>query len=156
MYLINNSIFTCSASSPFLTWSVWLMSFAFRLLTGQKESQLLCRDRLSIRSAVSDRQVGDFSLSVSPAHHCQHGRCLLVHAHSNGVVDGALCGTLIAAYLSSSSLETLDHQQREFVVVCFCLLMHVANWEHSMYTVVQKTGPLQHVVITSPNKIIHQ
>ncbi|XP_053327473.1 ciliogenesis-associated TTC17-interacting protein [Spea bombifrons] len=71
---------------------------------------------------VSDlgEELGSFTVSVQPAYYelegYEHEKCFLVHASSQGSVDGVPCGTSIVGYVSQK-LETLEQHHHEYIKV---------------------------------------
>lgn len=100
---------------------------------------LLYNERLSIqtddaasrvgRLGVTASLVGQYSITASRvrrfsviapwAKHCSDD-CLLVQAVSQGQIGAATCGTTVTAYIDAAKgrrLETLQHQQHEYIIV---------------------------------------
>ncbi|XP_051562229.1 ciliogenesis-associated TTC17-interacting protein isoform X2 [Myxocyprinus asiaticus] len=61
----------------------------------------------------SDKELGDFSVSVTEASYNEE-LCYLLHANSHGMIDGIPCGTTIVAYISGR-LEILEENHHEYV-----------------------------------------
>ncbi|XP_067932140.1 ciliogenesis-associated TTC17-interacting protein-like [Watersipora subatra] len=61
----------------------------------------------------SGRELGEFIVSVTRAKRKEQD-CFLVHANSEGTIDGVPCGTSVTAYISKS-LDTLEQQHHEYV-----------------------------------------
>ncbi|XP_078535370.1 ciliogenesis-associated TTC17-interacting protein isoform X2 [Lissotriton helveticus] len=68
----------------------------------------------------SGREVGEFTVSVQRAFYEEDGKeeveCFLVHATSQGTIDGIPCGTSILAYISKD-LETLEQHSHEYLKI---------------------------------------
>ena len=63
----------------------------------------------------SGKELGDFTVSVTRVKKFDQD-CFLVHANSQGTIDGVPCGTSVTAYISKS-LDTLEQKHHEFVKV---------------------------------------
>uniref|UniRef100_A0A1A7WN50 Ciliogenesis-associated TTC17-interacting protein n=2 Tax=Iconisemion striatum TaxID=60296 RepID=A0A1A7WN50_9TELE len=61
----------------------------------------------------SSRDLGTFSVAVEFSHRAQQP-CMLLHAQSQGVIDGSPCGTTVTAYISVE-LEVLEEDYHEYV-----------------------------------------
>lgn len=85
---------------------------------------LLFSDEL-VTVSESGRELGEFVVTVTPVKRNQVD-CFLVHANSQGTIDGVPCGTTITAFVSKS-LDTLEQQHHEFVKVCIFLILHVTR-----------------------------
>ncbi|XP_056247674.1 ciliogenesis-associated TTC17-interacting protein [Seriola aureovittata] len=59
------------------------------------------------------RDLGKFSVTVEFARRVQQP-CLLLHAQSQGAIDGSPCGTTVTAYLTTD-LEVLEEDYHEYV-----------------------------------------
>ncbi|NP_001090309.1 ciliogenesis-associated TTC17-interacting protein [Xenopus laevis] len=68
--------------------------------------------------SVSGVELGNFAVSVQPAYYQLDGleeeKCFLVHAASQGTIDGVPCGTSIIGHISYK-LETLEQHVHEYV-----------------------------------------
>ncbi|CAF0970059.1 unnamed protein product [Brachionus calyciflorus] len=69
-------------------------------------------DDLKIFS-LSGSEIGNFHISVKPLIY-KNENCFNVKAKSNGLIDGAPCGTEVNAYVNHK-LETIDQEQFEFI-----------------------------------------
>ncbi|XP_077424803.1 ciliogenesis-associated TTC17-interacting protein-like [Vanacampus margaritifer] len=59
------------------------------------------------------RDLGRFCVPVEFAHRARQP-CMLVHAQSQGAIDGSPCGTTVTAYLTAD-LEVLEEDHHEYV-----------------------------------------
>ncbi|XP_053293700.1 ciliogenesis-associated TTC17-interacting protein [Pleuronectes platessa] len=59
------------------------------------------------------RHVGSFSVTLEFARRIQQP-CVMLHAQSQGAIDGSPCGTTVTAYLTTN-LEVLEEDYHEFV-----------------------------------------
>uniref|UniRef100_A0A665U1T5 Ciliogenesis-associated TTC17-interacting protein n=1 Tax=Echeneis naucrates TaxID=173247 RepID=A0A665U1T5_ECHNA len=67
--------------------------------------------------------LGRFSVTVEFAHRAQEP-CLMLHAQSQGAIDGSPCGTTVTAYLNAN-LEVLEEDYHEYVKVSHCQCISV-------------------------------
>ncbi|KAE8581321.1 hypothetical protein XENTR_v10024745 [Xenopus tropicalis] len=85
--------------------------------TGQEELNLCLFADSLVTESVSGVEVGTYTVSVQPAYYELDGmeeKCFLVHAASQGSIDGVPCGTSIIGHISYK-LETLEQHLHEYV-----------------------------------------
>ncbi|XP_029380557.1 ciliogenesis-associated TTC17-interacting protein [Echeneis naucrates] len=77
--------------------------------------------------------LGRFSVTVEFAHRAQEP-CLMLHAQSQGAIDGSPCGTTVTAYLNAN-LEVLEEDYHEYVK------LEGRSWDKRCY-MVQHNGQM--------------
>ncbi|KAM4697921.1 ciliogenesis-associated TTC17-interacting protein [Rhinophrynus dorsalis] len=105
-------------SEPTKALSASLEALELMSSVGWEELELSMFSESLQTTSDSGEELGTFTVSVQPAYYeregCEEEKCFLVHAASQGTIDGAPCGTSIVAHISQK-LETLEQHHHEYI-----------------------------------------